>query len=74
MSPSVPFSLFTVHIHNSYGTSNLPDGAISVDDPNVVLTSKDQVYSLIDGMINRVWPEANVRDMAQGLAQTNLAP
>lgn len=31
---------------------NLPDGPISVDDPHVVLTPKDQVYSSIDGMIN----------------------
>jgi NADH-quinone oxidoreductase subunit D len=31
---------------------NLPDGPISVDDPHIVLTPKDQVYSSIDGMIN----------------------
>lgn len=31
---------------------NLPDGEISVDDPRVVLTPKDEVYNSIDGMIN----------------------
>lgn len=32
--------------------ANLPDGPISVDDPHVFLTPKDQVYNSIDGMIN----------------------
>lgn len=31
---------------------NMPDGAINVEDPHVVLAPKDQVYSSIDGMIN----------------------
>jgi NADH-quinone oxidoreductase subunit D len=31
---------------------NLPDGPIAVDDPHIVLESKDEVYSSIDGMIN----------------------
>ena len=32
--------------------ANLPEGPISVDDPHIVLTPKDQVYGSIDGMIN----------------------
>lgn len=31
---------------------NLPEGPISVDDPRIVLTPKDEVYGSIDGMIN----------------------
>lgn len=31
---------------------NLPDGPINVDDPHIVLESKDKVYNSIDGMIN----------------------
>jgi NADH-quinone oxidoreductase subunit D len=30
----------------------MPSGPISVDDPHIVLESKDEVYSSIDGMIN----------------------
>jgi NADH-quinone oxidoreductase subunit D len=32
--------------------ANLPEGQIAVEDPRIVLTPKDQVYSSIDGMIN----------------------
>ena len=31
---------------------NLPEGPISVDDPRIVLSPKDEVYNSIDGMIN----------------------
>ena len=31
---------------------NLPEGPISVEDPHIVLTPKDEVYNSIDGMIN----------------------
>jgi NADH-quinone oxidoreductase subunit D len=31
---------------------NMPSGPISVKDPHIVLESKDEVYSSIDGMIN----------------------
>lgn len=31
---------------------SLPGGPIAVDDPRIVLTPKDEVYSSIDGMIN----------------------
>jgi NADH-quinone oxidoreductase subunit D len=31
---------------------NLPEGPISVDDPHIVLSPKDEVYNSIDGMIN----------------------
>jgi NADH-quinone oxidoreductase subunit D len=31
---------------------NLPEGPIAVSDPHIVLESKDEVYSSIDGMIN----------------------
>jgi NADH-quinone oxidoreductase subunit D len=31
---------------------NMPDGPISLTDPHIVLESKDEVYSSIDGMIN----------------------
>ncbi len=34
------------------GMKNIPEGPISVDDPHIVLTPKDQVYNSIDGMIN----------------------
>lgn len=32
--------------------ARMPDGAISVSDPHIMLAPKDQVYSSIDGMIN----------------------
>ncbi|RIL10089.1 MAG: NADH-quinone oxidoreductase subunit D [Proteobacteria bacterium] len=32
--------------------ANLPDGPIAVEDPRIVLSPKDEVYSSIDGMIN----------------------
>lgn len=32
--------------------AQMPGGAISVDDPHIVLVPKDEVYSSIDGMIN----------------------
>jgi NADH-quinone oxidoreductase subunit D len=32
--------------------ARLPGGAISVDDPHIVMVPKDEVYSSIDGMIN----------------------
>jgi len=32
--------------------ANLPEGPVSVDDPRIVLESKKEVYSSIDGMIN----------------------
>jgi NADH-quinone oxidoreductase subunit D len=31
---------------------NIPDGPVVIDDPHIVLTPKDEVYSSIDGMIN----------------------
>jgi NADH-quinone oxidoreductase subunit D len=31
---------------------NIPSGAITIDDPHIVLEDKDKVYSSIDGMIN----------------------
>ena len=32
--------------------ANLPSGPISIDDPRIVLESKEEVYRSIDGMIN----------------------